>query len=103
MEYRKDSLLLKLLLLADNTDLQDDDKIPTRVDFVEKREIDRLTLYSFDGPFQLLHAGVGNLEFLRKNATIPKYVLIYSSKVYICPTRSRKQILQKMNEITGGQ
>ena len=90
MEYRKDSLLLKLLLLA-NTDLQDDDKIPTRVD------------YSFDGPFQLLDAGVGNLEFLRKNATIPKYVLIYSSKVYICPTRSRKQILQKMNEITGGQ
>ena len=59
--YKKDSWLLKLVLLASNTDLQDDDKIPTRADFVEKREIDRSTLYSFDSPFQLVHAEVGNL------------------------------------------
>ena len=38
-------------------------KTPTRVDFVEKREIDRPTLYSFNGPFQLVHADVRNLEF----------------------------------------
>ena len=25
-----------------------------------------------NGPFQLLHADVGNLEFLGKNATVPK-------------------------------
>ena len=30
------------------------------------REIDRSTLNSFDGPFQLLHADVGNLEFCGK-------------------------------------
>ena len=30
----------------------------------EKDDVDRSTLYIFDGPFQLLHADVGNLEFL---------------------------------------
>ena len=43
---------------------------------------------------------MGNLEFLGKNATIPRYVLLvvdlYSSKVYVYPMRLRKQILQKM-------
>ena len=42
-----------------------------RTDYVEKREIDHSTLYSFDGPLQLFHADVGNLEFLGKNATFP--------------------------------
>ena len=78
----------------------DNNKVPTRADYVEKREIDRSTLYSFHGPFQLLHADVGNLEFLGKNATFPQYVLVivdlYSSKVYIYTMKSRKQILQKM-------
>ena len=56
--YDVDRQLLKLVL--------DDGKAPTRTDYVKKREIDRSTLYSFDDPFQLLHAGVGNLEFLGK-------------------------------------
>ena len=41
-----------------------------------------------------------NLEFLGKNATIPRYGLVvvdlHSSKIYVYPMRSRKQILQKM-------
>ena len=55
---------------------------------------------SFDGPFQLLHADVGNLEFLGKNATFLQYALVIvdlcSSKVYVYSMRSRKQILQIM-------
>ena len=78
------------------------EKAPTRVDYVEKREIDSSTLYSFDGPFQLIHADVGNLEFLGKSATVRRYVLlvvdIYSSKVYVYPMRLRKQILHKMKQ-----
>ena len=57
--------------MADNKYFLGDDKTPTRTDYVEKREIDRSTIYGSDGPFQLLHADVGNLEFLGKNATIP--------------------------------
>ena len=64
------------------------------------KNIDRSILYSFDGPFQLIHADVGNLDFLGKNATIPRYILLAvdldSSKVYVYPMNSRKQILQKM-------
>ena len=99
-KYAKDTELLKLINLADNNNFLDDNKLPTRTDYVEKREIDRSTLYSFNGPFQLLHADVGNLEFLGKNATFSQYVLVivdlYSSKVYTYSMKSRKQILQKM-------
>ena len=95
-KYKKDTLLLKLILLADNN-LENEDKTSTRVDIFEKREIDRSTLYSFNRPFQLVRADVGNLEFLDKNATILRYVLLvvglYSSKIYVYPMRSRKQIL----------
>ena len=35
-KYKKDALSLKFILLADNN-LKNEDKIPTRVDFVEKR------------------------------------------------------------------
>ena len=99
-KYAKDTELLKLINLADNNNFLDDNKLPTRTDYVEKREIDRSTLYSFNGPFQLLHADVGNLKFLGKNATFSQYVLVivdlYSSKVYTYSMKSRKQILQKM-------
>ena len=99
-KYLKNSLLLKLIVLTDNKNFLDDDKPPTSTDYVDKREIYRSNLYSFDGPFQLLHVNVGNLEFLGKNATILQYVLVvvdlYSSKVYFYLMRSRKQILQKM-------
>ena len=68
---------------------------------VEKKDdIDRSTLYSFDGPFQLLKADMGNLEFLGKSATDPKYCLLFvdlfTSKVYVYPMKSRKSILNKM-------
>ena len=74
-KYAKDKLLLKLVLLADNL-LEDEGKIPTRTDFVEKREVDRSTLYSFDGPFQLIHTDVGNLEFLGSHEITPRHVLL---------------------------
>ena len=94
-KYLKDAQLLQLMNLADNKDFLNDDKISTRTD-----EINKSTLYSFDGPFQLLHADVGNLEFFSKNATFPQYVLVavvlYASKVYVYSMRSRKQILQKI-------
>ena len=86
--------------LVDSKSTFNEDKAPTRADYVKKREIDRSILYSFDGPFQLLHADVGNLEFLGKNATFPQYVLVivdlFSSKIYTYSMKSRKQILQNL-------
>ena len=86
--------------MIDNKNILNENKAPIRADYIEKREIDRSTLYSFDGAFQLLHADLGNLEFLGKNATFPQYVLVivdlFSSKVYTNSMKSRKQILQQL-------
>ena len=83
--YSKDNLLLGLINLTEQK-IKDEHKAPTRVN-IEKREIDRLTLDSFNGPFQLVHADVGNFEFLGKSAKTPKYALLavdlHSSKVYV--------------------
>ena len=66
----------------------------------KKDDIDSSTLYSFNGPFQLLHADVGNLEFFEKSATDPKYCLLFvdlfTSKVYVYPIKLRKSILNQM-------
>ena len=89
--YGKDNLLLKLINLVENDidQINKTNQIPTRTDYVTKREIDRSTMYTFDGPFQLVHADVANLEFLGKSATVPRYALLavdlYSSKVYVYP------------------
>ena len=42
--------MLKLIYLADSK-LEDEEKVPTRVGYVERREIDSSALYSFNGPF----------------------------------------------------
>ena len=68
---------VKLFNDVDYKFFKEDKKIPLKVSFVEKNdEIDRSTLYSFDGPLQLLHEDVANLEFLWKSATDPKYCLV---------------------------
>ena len=96
-KYDVDKLFYKLVNLVDSRSIFNEDIAPTRADNVEKREIDCSTLYSFDGPFQLLHTDIGNLEFLKKNATFPQYVPVivdlYSSKVYTYSMKSEKQIL----------
>ena len=96
-KYKDNKFFLKVvnsLLLDDDTVFEPENV--NRTDYVEKREIDHSTLYSFNVPFQLLHADIANLEFLGKNATFPQYVLVivdlFSSKVYTYPMKSRKQI-----------
>ena len=88
------------MLLEDDTVFEPENV--NRTDCVEKREIDDSTLYSFNAPFQLLHADIANLEFLGKNATFPQYVLVivdlFSSKVYTYSMKSRKQIRQKLEQ-----
>ena len=103
-KYTEDKNLSKLVNLLDNknVDFGPEDSSVKRNDYVEKREIDHSTLYSFDGPFQLVHDDVGNLEFLGKSASFPQYVLVlvdlFSSKLYTCPMKSRKQIRQKLEQ-----
>lgn len=71
--YSNEKLLLKLIDLIENGIGQINqtkiDQTRARLDYSEKREIDRSTLRSFDGPFQFVHADIASLEFLRKSAT----------------------------------
>ena len=70
-KYAKDTLLLKLIYLVDNK-LGDEEKASTRVDYVEKREIDRSNLFSFDCTFSANTCRRLILEFLGKSATTPR-------------------------------
>ena len=96
-KYAEDKNFFKVVnnLLLNTETIFEPDSV-NWTDYVEKREVDHSTLYSFDAPFQLFHTDVGNLEFLGKNATFPQYVLVlvdlFSSKVYTYPMKSRKQI-----------
>ena len=63
--YVNDENLLKLINVAVNSIEEfnkNGNKIPIKLEYVEKREIDRSTLYSFNGPFQLMYAEIANLE-----------------------------------------
>ena len=81
--YESDKQLFKLVNLADNKDFLSSKDIFTRVDYVEKREMDRSSLYSFNGPFQLLHVDVGNLEILGKKCNISSICTCDCSFIFI--------------------
>ena len=97
-KYAADQNFFKLVNLLENDNVIFDTGGVKRTDYVEKREIDYSTLYSFDGPFQLFHADVGNLEFLGKNATFPQYFLVLVDLFSTYPMRSRKQIRQRLEQ-----
>ena len=101
-KYVNDKNLFKLVNLFEKNSVIFEPDSVKRTDYVEKREIDHSTLYSFDARFQLFHADVGNLEFLGKNSTFAQYVLdlvdLFSSKIYTYPMKSRKQIRQKLEQ-----
>ena len=103
-KYIKDKKKFKTVNLLSENDvvLELDSENVKRTDYIEKREIDHSTLYSFNAPFRLIHAVVGNLEFLGKNASFPQYVLVlvdlFSSKIYTYPMKSRKHIRQKLEQ-----
>ena len=68
-KYYNAKMLSKLTDLVENSIEQlnknNNKIIPIRLDYVEKIEIDRSTLYSLDGPFQLIHANIANLGISR--------------------------------------
>ena len=101
-KYKDDKFFFKVVnsLLLNNETVFEPENV-NRTNYVEEREIDNSTLYSFIVPFQLLHVDIGNLEFLGENVPVPQYDLVivdlFSSKVYTYPMKSRKQIRQNLS------
>ena len=89
-QYLKDKELVKLITsVKDFETINKNNKniVSIRLDYVEKRDIDRSTIYSIDGPFQLILADIANLEFD-----------MFTSKIYSYPMRSRRNLAKKLNE-----
>ena len=93
---------MKLIISVKDFETNKNNKniVPLRLDYVEKQDIDRSTLYSIDGPFPLIHADIANLEFLGKSATHPKYSLfvvdMFTSEIYSYPMRLKRNLVKKL-------
>ena len=72
-KYEKDIIFLRLYNTIENVNLDEKEEIPT---FVEnKKDIDNSTLYSFNDPFQLLHADIANIRFFQNQQ--PTLIIIF--------------------------
>ena len=97
--YDKGKVFVKLYKESENIeeiyfDENNQRNLPLTTPFTQKkRDIDRSTLYSFKGPFELLHAVITDLRFLAKSAVDPKYCLLIvdllTSKIYTYPMKKR--------------
>ena len=100
-KYEKDVIFLRLYNSIENVNLDKKEEIPTFVPFVEnKKDIDNSTLYSFNAPFQLLHAEIADICFFSKSAADPHYCLLFvdlfTQKIYTYPMKKRNMLKKKM-------
>ena len=103
-KYEKDIIFLKLYNQVENVNLEEkEDIVPVFMPFVEnQRNIDRSTLYSFNGHFQLLHADIADIRFFSKSAVDPHYCLLFvdlfTQKIYTYPMKKRNLLKKKMEK-----
>ena len=62
--YCKDKVFVKINNEIDNNDKKTNiinENPPLNTPFVEKRDVERSTLYTFSGPFEALQAGIADI------------------------------------------
>ena len=102
-KYEKDRVFLTLYKNIGNVNIQAEEVIiPSHLPFVEKKsDIDRSTLYSFNRPFELLHADIADIRFFAKSAVDPQYcflfVHLFMQKIYTYPMKKRHLLSKKMD------
>ena len=99
--YEKDKYFLTLYNSIGEIKIQPETIIPAHIPFVEKKSnIDRSTLYSFGGPFELLHADIADIRFFAKSAVDPLYCLLvvdlFTQKIYTYPMKKRSLLAKKI-------
>ena len=76
-KYEKDFIFLRLYNTIENVNLDEKEELPTFVPFTEnKKDINNSTLYSFNGPFQLLHADIADICFFFQNQQ-PTLIIVF--------------------------
>ena len=102
--YEKDKVFYNLLKNVDDKNIiydENENRVPFYTPFIpQKKNIDRSTLYTFNGPLQFFHADVAFLKFLAKSAVDPKYALVcvdlFTSKVYVYTMRKKSNLVNKL-------
>ena len=104
--YDKDKVFYKLFSKIENKNViydkeEEEDRLPFYTPFIpQKKNIDRSTLYSLNGPMQFFHADIAYLQFLGKSAVDPKYALVcvdlFTSKIYVYTMRKRSNVASKL-------
>ena len=77
--------------------------LPTVLKKINTREYNRhSTLFSVQGPLELLHADIADINYLKPSASEPKYILLlvdlFSSYVYTYGLKNRKNLHKKLQE-----
>ena len=104
--YDKDKVFYNLFSKIEDKNViyeEKKDRLPFYTPFVpQKKNIDRSTLYSLNGPMQFFHADIAYLQFLAKSAVDPKYALVcvdlFTSKIYVYTMRKRSSLANKLEK-----
>ena len=102
--YEKDKVFYNLFKNVENKNIiyeENENRVPFYTPFVPQRKnTDRSTLYSINGPLQFFHADIAFLKFLAKSAVDPKYALLcvdlFTSKIYVYTMRKRSNLVNKL-------
>ena len=102
--YQKDKVFYNLFKkIDDNYVIYDKEKerIPFYTPFTpQKKDIDRSSLFSLNGPMQFFHADIAYLQFLAKSAVDPKFALVcvdlFTSKIYVYTMKARRNLASKL-------
>ena len=104
--YDKDKVFYNLFSKIEDKNViyeEKKDRLPFYTPFIpQKKNIDRSTLYSLNGPMQFFHADIAYLQFLAKSAVDPKYALVcvdlFTSKIYVYTMRNRSNLASKLEK-----
>ena len=102
--YEKDKVFYNLLKKIDDKDViydKEEKRMPFYTPFTpQRKDIDRSTLFSLNGPIQFFHADIAYLQFLAKSAVDPKFALVcvdlFTSKIYVYTMKSRRNLASKL-------
>ena len=102
--YEKDKVFYNLFKNVENKSViykENKNRVPFYTPYIPQRKnIDRSTLYTVNGPLQFFHADIAFLKFLAKSAVDPKYALLcvdlFTSKIYVYTMRKRSNLVNKL-------
>ena len=100
--YVKEKVFVNLCDELDDKDFYKNVNLPLVTPYIDKRtNIDHSTLYSFNKPFEILHADIADLRFLAKSAADSKHCLLlvdlFTSKIYVYPVKNRSLLAKNLS------